>query len=83
MMEWDGFQPNSDMNAYSSIHTTRYRYVYACPSCGLELPSKKRRRASCGKCNPSGYDDRYRLTLTESRANPGPVLRGERPVRAS
>ncbi|MEN8149850.1 MAG: SprT-like domain-containing protein [Planctomycetota bacterium] len=62
---------------------SRYRYVYACPNCGLELPSKKRRRASCGKCNPAGYDERFRLTLTESRAKPGPVLRGERPVRAS
>jgi len=62
---------------------SRYRYLYACPKCGLELPSKKRRTASCGRCNPSGYDERYRLKLRESRANPGPVLRGERPVRAS
>jgi len=62
---------------------TRYRYLYACPRCGLEFPSKKRRRASCGKCNPGGYDERYRLKLSESRARPGPVLLGERPVRAS
>jgi hypothetical protein len=61
----------------------RYRYLYACPRCGLELPSKKRRRASCGRCNPEGYDERYRLVLRESRARPGPVLRGERPVRSS
>jgi len=62
---------------------SRYRYVYACPRCGLEFPSKKRRRASCGKCNPGGYDDRFRLELSESRAKPGAVLLGERPVRAS
>jgi predicted SprT family Zn-dependent metalloprotease len=60
----------------------RYRYLYACPRCGLEFPSKKRRRASCGRCNPTGYDERFRLKLSESRAKPGPVLRGERPVRA-
>jgi predicted SprT family Zn-dependent metalloprotease len=60
---------------------SRYRYLYACPGCGLEFPSKKRRTASCGRCAPRGYDDAFRLVLTESRAKPGPVLRGERPVR--
>jgi predicted SprT family Zn-dependent metalloprotease len=60
---------------------TRYRYLYACPVCGWELPSKKIRSVSCGFCHPSGFDERFRLVLTESRARPGPVLRGERPVR--
>jgi predicted SprT family Zn-dependent metalloprotease len=62
---------------------SRYRYVYACPSCGLEYPSRKRQRASCGKCNPEAFDERFRLVLTESRARPGPVLLSERPVRSS
>jgi predicted SprT family Zn-dependent metalloprotease len=60
--------------------TTRYRYVYTCPRCGIEYPSRKRRSASCGRCSPGGYDERFRLLLTESLARPGPVLRGERPV---
>ncbi len=60
---------------------TRYRYLYACPRCGREFPAKKRHRASCGKCHPGGFDMRFRLVLRESRARPGPVLRGERPVR--
>jgi predicted SprT family Zn-dependent metalloprotease len=61
----------------------RYRYLYACPRCGLEYPSKKRRRASCGICHPGGFDEEFRLVLAESRARPGPVLLGERPVRVS
>ncbi|MHC4471590.1 MAG: SprT-like domain-containing protein [Planctomycetota bacterium] len=62
---------------------TRYRYVYACPRCGLEYPSRKRRRVSCGSCSPSGYDEACRLVLTESRARPGPVLLGLRPVQSN
>jgi len=59
----------------------RFRYLYACRSCGLEIPSMKRRRGSCGRCGPGGYSEEYRLVLAESRARPGPVLLGERPVR--
>ncbi len=59
----------------------RFRYVYACPACGAELPSKKRRRVSCGRCAPGVFRPEFRLALTESRAKPGPVLRGERPAR--
>ncbi len=59
----------------------RYRYVYRCPSCGAETPSNKRLRASCGQCGPRTYDEARRLTLAESRARPGPVLLGQRPVQ--
>jgi len=61
--------------------TTRFRWVYACPSCRRERPSRKRRVVSCGHCGPSRFDERFRLVLVESRARPGPVLRGERPWR--
>lgn len=59
----------------------RYAYVYACPACGRERPSRKRLRASCGHCGRGGYREEFRLVLTESRARPGPVLLGERPAR--
>ena len=60
---------------------SRFKYVYACPSCHAELASRKRRTASCGRCGGGKFDERFRLTLTESRARPGSVLLGERPVR--
>jgi predicted SprT family Zn-dependent metalloprotease len=59
----------------------RYRYVYACPECGRETPSRKRLRASCGRCQPAAFDERFRLALVESRTRPGPVLLGARPAR--
>ena len=60
----------------------RFRYLYACRTCGVEIPSTKRRRGSCRSCGPSGeYCEEYRLVLAESRARPGPVLLGMRPVR--
>ncbi len=75
-VSWDDFR-------YSELwaDAKRYRYVYACPRCGTEYPSRKRLRASCGRCRPGRYDEKRRLVLTESRARPGPVLRGERPAR--
>ena len=60
---------------------SRYRWVYACDRCGREMPSRKRRVASCGACGPKAFDERHRLVLVESRKRPGPVLRGERPWR--
>jgi len=75
-VDWDEFR-------YSETWAdlTRYRYLYTCPGCGRELPSRKRRSVSCGRCSPDGFDEAFRFVLTESRARPGPVLRGERPVR--
>lgn len=61
---------------------SRFKYVYTCPACEAELVSRKRRSVSCGRCGGRHFDERYRLQLTESRARPGPVLRGERPVRS-
>ncbi len=61
---------------------TRYRYLYACPACGAELVSKKRRAVSCGRCSGGRFDERFRMALAESRARPGPVLLGERPVKS-
>ncbi len=60
----------------------RFKYLYACPSCNAELVSRKRRSVSCGRCGGGRFDERFRMVLTESRARPGPVLLGERPVRS-
>jgi predicted SprT family Zn-dependent metalloprotease len=59
----------------------RYRFLYRCPHCHRETLSRKRLRASCGRCAPRGFDEEFRLVLSESRACPGPVLLGERPAR--
>jgi predicted SprT family Zn-dependent metalloprotease len=60
----------------------RYRFVYRCPRCRAEVPSRKRLlRVSCGRCHPDAYSRVHRLECVESRTRPGPVLRGERPVR--
>lgn len=61
---------------------SRHRYVYVCPRCGMEFPARASRRMSCGLCGPGRYDEAFRLELAESRSRPGPVLRGERPIRA-
>lgn len=60
---------------------SRYSYVYACPVCGVEIPSRNRRRGSCGLCGPGKFQTEFLLVLTESRTHPGPVLLGQRPVR--
>ncbi|MCU0726535.1 MAG: SprT family zinc-dependent metalloprotease [Planctomycetes bacterium] len=59
----------------------RYCYVYECPSCGAELPTRKRQRVSCGRCSPREYRPEFRMTIRETRREPGPVLLGKRPVR--
>jgi predicted SprT family Zn-dependent metalloprotease len=56
------------------------KYIYACPVCGREKASRKRRAISCGRCHPGVFDERFRMGLTESRAHPGPVLLGQRPA---
>ncbi len=61
---------------------TRFKYLYACPACGAELVSKKRRAVSCGRCSGGRFNERFRMVLAESRARPGPVLMGERPVKS-
>jgi len=39
-----------------------FRYVYACPACGIEVKTRKRVDYSCGKCSRR-WDPRYRLYL--------------------
>jgi predicted SprT family Zn-dependent metalloprotease len=60
----------------------RHRYLYRCPTCGAEMATRKRlQRVSCGRCGPHGYSEDHALACVESRARPGPVLLGQRPVR--
>ena len=40
------------------------RYVYQCKACKTEYPRRKRLiSASCGKCSPSRFDARFKLSL--------------------
>lgn len=41
-----------------------YRYVYACPGCGLRVPRRKKGRWSCGRCSPR-FDARFMLRIVE------------------
>lgn len=41
-----------------------YRYVYACPSCGIRVPRKRMGRWSCSGCSPR-FDPRFILQVVE------------------
>lgn len=41
-----------------------YRYVYACPECGVRVPRKRKGTWSCGRCSPR-FDPRYVLRIVE------------------
>lgn len=41
-----------------------YRYVYACPRCGVQVPRKRKGTWSCGRCSPT-FDRRYVLRIVE------------------
>lgn len=41
-----------------------YRYIYACPNCGVRVPRRKSGRWSCGRCSPR-FDARYELRIIE------------------
>ena len=40
-----------------------YRYVYACPACGLRVLRRRKGNWSCGRCSGGRYDPRFRLRL--------------------
>lgn len=46
-----------------------YRYVYACPRCGVKVPRKRKGTWSCGRCSPS-FDPRYVLRIVEELSAP-------------
>ncbi len=46
-----------------------YRYVYACPRCGVKVPRKRKGTWSCGRCSPS-FDPRYVLRIVEELPAP-------------
>lgn len=41
-----------------------YRYVYACPGCGVRVPRKRMGRWSCSRCSPR-FDCRIVLQIVE------------------
>lgn len=41
-----------------------YRYVYACPGCGVRVPRKRMGRWSCSRCSPR-FDCRFVLEIVE------------------
>lgn len=46
-----------------------FRYVYACPTCGIKWPRRQKLRGnhSCGSCAPGRYDAAHCLVLQETR----------------
>lgn len=53
-----------------------YRYIYACPSCDMRVPRKRRGTWSCSRCAP-GFDRRFILRIVEEL----PAPTGERDVQ--
>jgi predicted SprT family Zn-dependent metalloprotease len=55
------------------VVTPPSRWVGTCPACGNTLKSIRRRRVSCGKCNPT-FDRRFLLVWTSESEQPAPPL---------
>jgi predicted SprT family Zn-dependent metalloprotease len=51
-------------SALLPVQRRPYRYVYACPGCGIRVPRKKRGTWSCPRCAPS-FDPRFVLQIVE------------------
>jgi predicted SprT family Zn-dependent metalloprotease len=51
-------------SALIPVRRRPYRYIYACPSCGVRVPRKRRGTWSCARCSPR-FDPRYVLRIVE------------------
>lgn len=51
-------------SALVPVQRRPYRYIYACPSCGVRVPRKRRGTWSCARCSPR-FDPRYVLRIVE------------------
>lgn len=49
-----------------------YKWVYACPACGVEVKTRRRIDLSCGKCSRR-WDPKYRLVLRGNAPPPIPT----------
>jgi predicted SprT family Zn-dependent metalloprotease len=58
-------------SALVPVRRQPYRYVYACPSCNVRVPRKRRGTWSCARCAPA-FDRRYLLRLVDELPPPGP-----------
>lgn len=52
-------------SALIPISRRPYKYVYACPNCGIQVPRKRRGRWSCSRCSPV-FDPRFVLRIVET-----------------
>jgi predicted SprT family Zn-dependent metalloprotease len=57
-------------SALVPVRRQPWRYVYACPSCHVRVPRKRRGMWSCARCAPA-FDLRYLLRLVEELPPPG------------
>lgn len=46
------------------VKSRPFRYIYACPGCGIRVPRKRKGRWSCSRCSPR-FDPRYVLEIVE------------------
>jgi predicted SprT family Zn-dependent metalloprotease len=51
-------------SALLPVQRRPYRYVYACPACGMRVMRKRRGTWSCGRCSPT-FNRRYVLRIVE------------------
>lgn len=57
-------------SALVPVQRRPYRYIYACPNCGVRVPRKRRGTWSCSRCSP-GFDPRFVLRIIEDLAATG------------
>jgi predicted SprT family Zn-dependent metalloprotease len=55
-------------SALIPVERRPYRYIYACPGCGIRVPRKRRGTWSCAQCSPS-FDPRFVLRIVEDVAS--------------
>ncbi|MGB3305315.1 MAG: hypothetical protein WBA63_03955 [Thermomicrobiales bacterium] len=51
-------------SALVPVQRRPFRYIYACPGCGVRVPRRRKGTWSCGRCAPR-FDPRYVLRIVE------------------
>jgi hypothetical protein len=64
-----GASPEEVRSCLLPVRRRPYRYLYACPACGVRIPRRVRGDWSCKRCSPT-YETRYRLRLVDDFSLP-------------
>lgn len=53
-------------NRYSRLRPVRTKYLYLCPSCGVQYFRRRKGTWSCGPCSGPKYNSNFKLQLVNS-----------------